>query len=60
MASKLKGTARLRRLNATLKRPQADVPAGPTGKISARVRTYSEGHPDEIDVVKLRKRLGYR
>lgn len=57
MASKLKGTARLRRLNATLKHQQPDVPARP---VKGRVRTYSEGVPDEIDVAKLRKRLGYR
>lgn len=59
MASKLKGTARLRRLNATLKHQQADIPDDRPVK-KGRVRTYSEGVPDEIDVEKLRKRLGYR
>jgi hypothetical protein len=59
MASKFKGTARLRRLNATMKHPQADVAAVRPGK-KGHIRTYSEGVPDEIDVVKLRKRLGYR
>lgn len=58
MASKFKGTARLRRLNATMKHPQ-DLPAVRPGK-KGHIRTYSEGVPDEIDVVRLRKRLGYR
>jgi hypothetical protein len=49
----------LRRLNATLKHQQADIPADRPVK-KGRVRTYSEGVPDEIDVEKLRKRLGYR
>jgi hypothetical protein len=59
MVSKLKGTARLRRLSASLKHQQADLPADRPVK-KGRIRTYSEGVPHEIDVEKLRKRLGYR
>jgi len=59
MTSKLKGTARLRRLKMLEQHPQ-DAALGERHGKKGQVRTFSEGVPDEVDVKKLRKRLGYR
>lgn len=54
MASKLKGTARLRRLKAG----QDD--SGDKAAKKVRVRTHPPADNDRIDVEKLKRRLGIR